>query len=168
MAQARETLSRMGYNVVGSGSRSNSGMWWTDIAKHNGWLIQQNDVFGQHRILGPGDECYATIKDEHKMGLLLKAIIDIGDNLEQQKRAELEKAREWEREEAEAKEARAKQKREAEEKRKQDERKAKEAAEQRRIAAEKQRQMEEESQPATCRACGAPLKKAGAPCHCPG
>lgn len=161
MTQARETLSRNGYTVVGSGSRSNGGIWWTDIAKHNGWLIQQNDVFKQHRILGPGDQCYATIQIDEKLRLLLKTIIEIGTNLEQQKSAEIENARAQERKSLEAEQARERQRLE-EEKKREAERKAKEAEARRRKIEKERENLEKESSrgPLLCGRCGTELVSA--------
>lgn len=31
-------------------------VFWTDLANHNGWRLQKNDVFRNCRILNPNDE----------------------------------------------------------------------------------------------------------------
>ncbi|MCL2194087.1 MAG: zinc ribbon domain-containing protein [Treponema sp.] len=151
--QASATLESRGYNVVRpGGKRADSGVFWTDIARHNGWKIQQNDAFKQHRILGPDSRCHASIKDPEKLWLFLKTITEIGGAIEREERAKIERVREQERQRAEAENARL---REAE-RRREEERKAKEAEERRRRVEKERQKLEEENnrKPAACWGCG--------------
>jgi hypothetical protein len=48
-------------------------VFWTDLAEHKGWRLQKNDVFGNCRILNPGDERIAW-GGEAEMVELLKSV----------------------------------------------------------------------------------------------